>query len=92
MTKRKWYAHYSRYGCNSVWSDCGKYTGAYYAFDSKKERDIWVEDHEFDDVNWVARKATRAEVVSQLGKYFFISDYECDNFDGGNLCEVYREY
>lgn len=40
MTKRNWYAHYCRYGCNAVHANnTSIYWGDYYAFDSKKSRD-----------------------------------------------------
>lgn len=89
----KWYAHYCELGCNAVYGNDRRYYGDYYAFSSKQARDAWVDDHEWDCYpNWTARKATRAEVVSQLGKYFVISDYEGDDFDGAKLCEKDEEH
>lgn len=90
----KFYAHYCKWGCNAVHADdTSKYWGDYYAFPSKKARDEWLENHEWDYYpNWTAREATRAEVVSQLGKDFTISDYEGNDFDGGKLCQKYREW
>lgn len=72
----KFYAHYCKLGCNAVYAnDTSKYCGDYYAFPSKKARDEWLEEHEWDNYpNWTAREATRAEVVSQLGKDFTISE------------------
>lgn len=85
----KWYAHYCEYGCGAV-DDCGKYLGDYYAFPSKRSRDAWVEKHEWDcNSNWITRKATHAEVVSQLGIRFVVSDREEDDFDGAQLCKKY---
>lgn len=61
---------------------------------SKRARDVWVDDHKWDcDFKWdcdstcMARKVTRAEVVSQLGSSFVVSDRKEDEFDGAQLCK-----
>lgn len=89
---RLYYARYSRWGIRSQWGNSGKWTGDYYAFKSKKERDEWVENHEWDYYpNCSACEVTRAEVVSQLGKKFVVVDYSPDNFDSGFLCHAWKK-
>lgn len=93
-TKKHYYAHYCELGCKAVYAyNPEKYWGDYYAFPSKKARDEWLEKHEWDNYpNWTAREATRAEVISQLGKGFTISDYEPDFLDGAQPCKRKYEY
>lgn len=90
--KRKYYAQYSRYGVKTCWANSGKLTGDFYAFESKKARDSWVEAHEWDSYpNWTARAVTRRQVVSQLGVSFYPVNYEAYNFDGGLACYRWRD-
>ncbi len=89
--KRFYYAHYSRYGVRTTWADTGKATGAFYAFTSKKERDAWVERHEWDYYpNLTAIEATRKEVEQNVGSCFAIIDEELAMFDGGFAIEKYH--
>ena len=57
---------------SEIRAQVGKYWGEYYAFSSKAARDAWVDENYLsrDKASVVARKCTRAEVVSQLGKNF----------------------
>lgn len=72
MKKRRFYAHYCKWGANAVdANNCQRYWGDYVAFDSEKARDEWVDKYEcYGGCNLVARTATRREVISQKGKYF----------------------
>lgn len=73
MGGRKYYAHSCLWGVNAVrCHNVGKYWGEYYAFSSKAARDAWVDENYLsrDKASVVARKCTRTEVVSQLGKNF----------------------
>jgi hypothetical protein len=40
-----------------------------YRFDSQKERELWMKDHEYCDNKWVAQVATRKE-AEKVRKYF----------------------
>lgn len=83
MKDRKWYAHSCLWGANAVHSNnIWKYWGEYYAFSSKTARDAWVDENYLsrDKASVVARKCTRTEVVSQLGKNFTLQA-GCDACD-----------
>lgn len=90
--KRFYYAHYSRYGVYTVWANTGTLTGVYYAFTSKKERDEWVERHEYDSYpNLTATAVTRKEVEQNVGRCFAVIAEKLDMFDGGYAIERYHE-
>ena len=87
----KWYAYYCDLGLSAVYA-CGdnrdKPCGDYYAFSSKRARDVWVDKHKWDcNSICMARKITCSEVVSQLGRHFVISNRKEDEFDGAQLCK-----
>lgn len=89
--KRFYYAHYSWYGVHTTWANTGTATGVYYAFPSKKERDEWVERHEWDSYpNLTAIEATRKEVEQNVGRCFAIIAEKLDMFDGGFAIERYH--
>lgn len=86
----KWYAYYCEFGLSAVYAcghNRGKYCGDYYAFSSKRARDVWVDNHKWDCDTCMSRKVTRAEVLSQLGSSFVVSNRKEDDFDGAQLCK-----
>lgn len=75
---RHYYAWYNRFGRLTITSLNGRgHNGyVYLAFPSKKARDVWVEEYEFEDVHYVAGKITRKEIERDIGK-FYISRSVC---------------
>lgn len=72
-----YYAHYSRYGVKTTWANDGTITGDVYAFTSRKERDEFVKNHEWDNYpNWTCRSINRREIEKNFGRHFVVvSDY-----------------
>ena len=71
--ERYYYAHFCRLGANAVSAnDTRVFLGDYYAFTSQESRNKWVEENYYHGSNVAARACTRAEVVSQFGKHFFL--------------------
>lgn len=70
-----YYAHYSTYGIHTTWASDGKITGDVFAFESKKERDMFVEQHEMDRrySRIVCRSITRKEVEANYGRHYYIA-------------------
>lgn len=85
-----YYAEYCSYGINvSYASLCGN-AYDFYAFPTKRERDNWVDEHEFDGTNYVAAPITRKTVERIKGKNFkIINNYY---FDGMNVVLSKNEY
>lgn len=78
-----YYAHYSRYGVRTTWASDGTITGDVYAFRTRKERESFVETHEWDNYpNWTCRTINRKEVEENLGRHFVIIS---DASEGGEL-------
>lgn len=61
---RNWYAGYCRFGINIVF--CPQYWDVH-VFDSKKERDEWVDKHYYENNNVVATAIKYKEVVECTG-------------------------
>ena len=85
MANRTFYAQYCPYGIN-VSYDSNAYE--FYAFDTKEERDTWVDTHEFNGSNYVASSVTRRVVERVMGKYFKV----VSNLYGNGLNVVLREH
>lgn len=70
--KRMYYAEYCRWGVNVSYESMNGNAFDFYAFDSKKRRDEWVEAHEWDSSysNRVAGESTRKAVEHCCGKSF----------------------
>lgn len=64
--KRMYYAEHCRWGVNVSYESMNGNAFDFYAFDSKKKRDAWVEDHE----NRTAGTTTRKAVEHCCGKDF----------------------
>lgn len=68
-----YYAHYSRYGVKTTWANDGTITGKVYAFTSRKERDEFVDNHEWDNYpNRTCRSISRREIEENFGRHFVI--------------------
>ena len=88
MTNRTFYAQYCPYGINVSYDSMGGNAYEFYAFDTKAERDTWVDTHEFNGSNYVASAVTRRVVERVMGKYFKIVSNLYDN----GLNVVLREH
>ena len=88
MTSRTFYAQYCPYGINVSYDSLGGNAYEFYAFDTKAERDAWVDTHEFNGSNYVASAVTRRVVERVRGKYFKV----VSNLYGDGLNVVLREH
>lgn len=88
MTNRTFYAQYCPYGINVSYDSMGGNAYEFYAFDTKAERDAWVDTHEFNGSNYVASAVTRRVVERVMGKYFKV----VSNLYGNGLNVVLREH
>jgi hypothetical protein len=72
MTNRKFYALYNHYGTRMAYGEYNCPT--VYAFNSKKERDKWVQEDYFDG-NW-HRESCSAALARKYGKHQGQNGYE----------------
>jgi len=87
MTNRKFYAQYCPYGINVSYASMGGNAYEFYAFDTKAERDTWVDTHELNGSNYVASSVTRRVVEKVMGKYFKV----VHNLYGNGLNVILRK-
>ena len=81
--KRMYYAEHCRWGVNISYESMGGGAFDFYAFDSKKKRDEWVEAHEWDGYpNRTAGNSTRKAVEHCCGKGFALVKVD----EGRYLC------
>ena len=59
----------------------------FYAFPTKKERDKWVDENEFNGIDYVAAPVPRRVVEKVMGKYFQV----VNNYYGDGLNVVFRK-
>ena len=88
MANRTFYAQYCPYGLHVSYQSLGGGAYAFYAFDTKAERDAWVDTHEFKEGNYVASAVTRRVVEKVMGKHFKV----VSNLYGNGLNVVLREH
>ena len=81
-----YYAEYCRYGIHVSYDSLNGDAYDFYAFPTKKERDKWVDENEFNGTNYVAAPVTRRVVEKVMGKYFQV----VDNYYGNGLQVVLR--
>ena len=67
---RHYYAWYNQYGRIAITSPFGREYYVYLAFSSKKARDVWVKEHEFENIHYVAGEITRKEIERDIGKFY----------------------
>lgn len=46
--KRKYYAEHCSYGINTSYDSFNRQAYSFFAFDSKKDRDAWVDNNAYD--------------------------------------------
>jgi|GEM_PF-1538453 len=75
MTKKHYYAEYCPFGLKHSYGIMDGNAYSFYQFDSKAERDAWVDEHYLDDQNnFVAGEITRKKLEWVLGKDFEVVD------------------
>lgn len=78
--KRKYYAEHCLYGINTSYDSFNRHAYDFFAFETKKEREKWLDENSYDKGNLVARATTRKAVEYCKGKNFKIF-----NMDGINI-------
>lgn len=77
-----YYAEYCSYGINVSYASMNGNAYAFYAFPTKRERDKWVDENEFDGTNYVAAPVTRRVVERVMGKNFkVVANYYSDGLN-----------
>ena len=82
-----YYAEYCSYGINVSYESMDGNAYDFYAFPTKRERDKWVDENEFNGMNYVAAPVTRRVVEKVMGKHFRV----VDNYYGDCLNVVFRK-
>lgn len=88
MKNRKYYAEYCQYGVNISYDSLNRNAYDFYVFDSKKERDEWVDKNAYDPYGKLVAAKTKLENVRYCkGHNFKIfhgvivrDSYEIDNY------------
>lgn len=88
MKNRKYYAEYCPYGVNISYDSFNRHAYDFYCFDSKKERDEWVDKNAYDPCGKLVAAATKLENVRYCkGRNFKVwntvviqNDYEIDDY------------
>lgn len=68
-----YYAEYCSYGINVSYASMNGNAYDFYVFPTKRERDKWVDENEFDGTNYVAAPVTRRVVERVMGKNFKVA-------------------
>ena len=87
MTK-KYYAEHCLYGVNTSYDSFNRQAYSFFAFDSKKERDAWVDNHAYDLAGKLVAAPTKLKNVRYcMGRNFKIfhnvivrDNYEIDDY------------
>lgn len=84
--KRKYYAEHCLYGINTSYDSFNRQAYSFFAFDSKKERDAWVDNHAYDLTGkLVAAATTLKNVCYCMGRNFIV----CGNVVIRRLDDLY---
>lgn len=90
--KKNFHKHYYVEYCHQSF---GGTAFRYFAFNSKRERDLWLEIHETTGVEQVARAISRRDMESYIGAFRLMSANrwleEYDEIVDGVTCEVMPE-
>ena len=78
------YAEYCQYGINVAYASFNGNAYMFYAFDTKKERDEFVENNEYIDCNCVCRAISSKQMRYLAGRRFELKH----SYDFENVCEV----
>ena len=60
--KRKYYAKHCLYGINTSYDSFNRQAYSFFAFDSKKERDAWVDNHAYDPYGKLVAAPTKLKM------------------------------
>lgn len=72
--KRRYYVEYCPYGVNIAHQSFGGNAFHYYAFNSKRERESWLNRHDSDQSSGVvAAPITRRDMEGRIGKFRVIT-------------------
>lgn len=84
--KRKYYAKHCLYGINTSYDSFNRQAYSFFAFDSKKERDAWVDNHAYDLVGKLVAAPTKLKNVRYcMGRNFIV----CGNVVIRHLDDLY---
>lgn len=71
--KRKYYAEHCLYGINTSYDSFNRQAYSFFAFDSKKERDAWVDNHAYDFAGKLVAAPTKLTNVRYcMGRNFIV--------------------
>lgn len=87
MKIKKFYAQYCPYGIGVSYASLNRNAYEFYAFNTREERDLWVEENEFNGRHYVASAVTRRIVEQVMGRYFKV----VTNLYGDGLNVVLRK-
>ena len=79
-----YYCEYCRYGVNIAYASLNGNAYTFYAFDTKKERDEFVNANEYNGCNCICQPITSKQMYHLAGRRF---DLEL-SYDFENVCEV----
>lgn len=84
--KRKYYAEHCLYGVNTSYDSFNRQAYLFFAFDSKKERDAWVDNHAYDLAGKLVAAPTKLKNVRYcMGRNFIV----CGNVVIRHLDDLY---
>lgn len=73
MKNRKYYAEYCSYGVNINYDSLNRHAYDFYCFDSKKERDEWVDKNAYDPYGKLVAAPTKLKNVRYcMGRNFIV--------------------
>lgn len=71
--KRKYYAEHCLYGVNTSYDSFNRQAYSFFAFDSKKERDAWVDNNAYDLTGKLVAAPTKLKNVRYcMGRNFIV--------------------
>lgn len=71
--KRKYYAEHCLYGINTSYDSFNRTAYSFFVFDSKKERDEWVDKNAYDPYEKLVAAATTLKAVRYcMGRNFIV--------------------
>lgn len=71
--KRKYYAEHCLYGVNISYDSFNRQAYSFFAFDSKKERDAWVDNNAYDLTGKLVAAPTKLKNVRYcMGRNFIV--------------------
>lgn len=84
--KRKYYAEHCSYGINTSYDSFNRQAYSFFAFDSKKDRDAWVDNNAYDLAGKLVAAPTKLKNVRYcMGRDFIV----CGNVVIRHLNDLY---